>query len=203
MLLEQNWQRLPLVKEGLDIDLFTHPTIKQKLVTARNVYGDDANIIMDTFYKKGVRQVVYLGTAGAIANYQVGDVVTPSEFIDNKNVSVPFQKNLAHGYRTELSKQVTVHDQTQHGRVPTIYHETLALLLNWKGKSIAAMDVEGFYLARFAASHADLKMAALFVISDQTLGGSTIDESEARLDLIDESVNKLVSFLLPKVLAPK
>ena len=203
VLLQQNWQRQPLVKEGLDIDLFTHPTIKQKLVIARNVYGDDANIIMDTFYKKGVRQVVYLGTAGAIANYQVGDVVTPSEFIDNNNVSVPFQKNLAHGYHTELAKQVTVHDQTKHGRVPTIYHETLALLLNWKGKSIAAMDVEGFYLARFAAKHDDLKMAALFVISDQTLGGSTIDESEARLDLIDESVNKLVSFLLPKVLAPK
>jgi hypothetical protein len=65
------------------------------------------------------------------------------------------------------------------------------------------MDVEGFYLARFAAKHDDLKMAVLFVISDQTLGGSTIDESEARLDLIDESVNKLVAFLLPKVLAPK
>ena len=134
VLLEQNWQRQPLVKEGLDIDLFTHPTIKQKLVIARNVYGDDANIIVDTFYKKGVRQVVYLGTAGAIANYQVGDVVTPSEFIDNNNVSVPFQKNLAHGYRTELSQQVTVHDQTKHGRVPTIYHETLALLDNWQVK---------------------------------------------------------------------
>ena len=70
VLLEQNWQHRPLVKEGLDIDLFTHPTIKRRLVIARNVYGDDANIIMDTFYKKGVRQVVYLGTAGAIADYQ-------------------------------------------------------------------------------------------------------------------------------------
>ena len=202
VLLEQNWQRHPLIKEGLDIDLFTHPTIKQRLVIARNVYGDDANIIMDTFYKKGIRQVIYLGTAGAIANYQVGDVVTPSEFIDNKNISVPFQQNLAHAYRRELSNQVRVHDQTKHGRVPTIYHETLALLLNWKARSITAMDVEGFYLARFARSHKDLKMAAFFVISDQTLGGSTIDESEARLDAIDESVYKLVSFLLPKVLTP-
>ena len=203
MLLEQNWQRHPLVKEGLDIDLFTHPTIKQRLVIARNVYGDDANIIMDTFYKKGIRQVIYLGTAGAIADYQVGDVVTPNEFIDNNNVSVSFKENLAHAYRTELSNRVTVHDQTKHGRVPTLYHETLALLLNWKAKSVAAMDVEGFYLARFARSHKDLKMAALFVISDQTLGGSTIDESEARLNLIDESVYKLVSFLLPKILAPQ
>ena len=203
VLLEQNWQRRPLVKEGLDIDLFTHPTIKQKLVIARNVYGDDANIIMDTFYKKGIRQVIYLGTAGAIVDYQVGDVVTPNEFIDNNNVSVSFQENLAHAYRTELSNRVTVHDQTKHGRVPTLYHETLALLLGWKAKSVAAMDVEGFYLARFARSHKDLKMAALFVISDQTLGGSTIDESEARLNLIDESVHKLVSFLLPKILTPQ
>ena len=114
-----------------------------------------------------------------------------------------FKQNLAHGYRTELSKQLTVHDQTKHGRVPTLYHETLALLFNWKAKSIAAMDVEGFYLAKFARSRPDLKIAALFVISDQTLGGSTIDESEARLNLIDESVYKLVSFLLPKVLAAK
>ena len=136
ILLEQNWQRRPLVKEGLDIDLFTHPTIKQRLVVARNVYGDDANIIMDTFYKKGVRQVVYLGTAGAIAGYQIGDVVIPNEFIDNNNVSVSFQKNLAHAYRTELSNQVTVHDSTKHGRVPTIYHETLALLLNWKANRL-------------------------------------------------------------------
>jgi nicotinic acid mononucleotide adenylyltransferase len=203
VLLKQNWQRRPLVKEGLDIDLFTHPTIKQRLVIARNVYGDDANIIMDTFYKKGVRQVIYLGTAGAIANYQVGDVVTPDEFVDNNNVSVSFQRNLAHAYRAELSKQVTVHDQTKHGRVPTIYHETLGLLDDWKAKSIAALDVEGFYLAKFAGNHDDLKMAAFFVISDQTLGGSTIDESEARLDVIDDSVYKLVDFLLPKVLSAK
>ena len=203
ILREKNWRRQPLVKEGLDIDLFTHPDFKQRLVIARNVYGDDANIIMDTFYKKGVRQVVYLGTAGAIANYKVGAVVTPNEFIDNDNVSVPFQQNLAHDYRAELSQQVTVHDQTKHGRVPTIYHETLALLDAWQSRSIAALDVEGWYLAKFAQTHRDLKMAALFTMSDQTLGGSTIDESEARLDVIDDTVYKLVSFLLPKVLAPK
>jgi Phosphorylase superfamily len=202
VLLEQNWQRRPLVKEGLDIDLFTHPTIKKRLVVARNVYGDDANIIMDTFYKKGIRQVVYLGTAGAVANYKVGAVVTPDEFIDITNVSAPFPQNLAHAYHKELSARVTVHDQTKHGRVPTIYHETLALLTDWKTRSIAALDVEGFYLARFAQTHKDLRIAALFTMSDQTLGVSTIDESEARLNLIDETVYKLIAVLLPKVLAP-
>jgi hypothetical protein len=51
---------------------------------------------------------------------------------------------------------------TKHGRVPTLYHETLALLHGWKEKSVAAMDVEGYYLARFAQEHKDLKMAAFF-----------------------------------------
>ena len=201
ILLEQGWQLRSLVKEGLDIGLFTHPRIKQRIVVARNVYGDDANIVLDTFYKKGVRQVIYLGTSGAVANYQIGDVTIPDEVIDNKS-TVPFRRNLARAYGTDLSNHVTVHEGTKHGRVQTVYQETEALLLDWKSRSVAAMDVEGIYLARFTRSHSDLNMAAFFVISDQTLGDSTIDESESRLNVIDDSVNKLVSFLLPKVLSP-
>jgi len=201
ILLEQGWQLQPLVNEGLDIGLFTHPTIKQRLVVARNVYGDDANIVLDTFYKKGIRQVVYLGTSGAIAGYQVGDVTIPDEVIDNKN-SVPFRRNLAHAYAADLSNRVTVHEGTKHGWVQTVYQETLALLLDWKSRSVAAMDVEGIYLARLSRSHDDLKMSAFFVISDQTLGDSTIGEDESHLNIIDESVYKLVAFLLPRILPP-
>jgi hypothetical protein len=40
-------------------------------------------------------------------------------------------------------------------------------------------------------------MTAFFVISDQTLGDSTIGEDEAHLNIIDESVYRLVAFLLP------
>ena len=47
----------------------------------------------------------------------------------------------------------------------------------------------------------DRNIEQLVQFSDQTLGDSTIDEDEARLDVIDDSVYKLVSFLLPKVLA--
>src|SRR5215472_1819745 len=198
ILLEQGWQLQPLVKEGLDIGLFTHLTIKQRLVVARNVYGHDANIILDTFYKKGVRQVVYLGTSGAIASYQIGDVTIPDEVIDNKS-SVPFQRNLAQAYGADLSNRVTVREGTKHGWVQTVYQETEALLLDWKSRSVVAMDVEGIYLARFTRSHDDLKMSAFFFISDQTLGDSTIDEDEAHLNTIDESVYKVIELLLPKI----
>ena len=202
ILLEQGWQLHPLVKEGLDIGLFTHPTIKQRLVVARNVYGDDANIILDTFYQKGIRQIIYLGTSGAVANFQVGAVTIPDEVIDSK-ISVPFVRNLAHPYGSDLSKQLGVHDPTKHGRVQTVYQETEALLVDWKSRSVAAMDVEGIYLARFATKHNDVKMSAFFVISDQTLGDSTIGEDESHLNIIDESVYKLVAFLLPMILTPK
>ena len=111
VLLEQGWQLQPLVKEGLDIGLFTHPAIKQRLVVARNVYGDDANIILDTFYKKGIRQVVYLGTSGAIANYQVGDVTIPNHVIDSNKNAVPFERNFAHAYSAELASRVRLHNR--------------------------------------------------------------------------------------------
>ena len=71
MLLAQHWRQQSLVKEGLEIDLFTHPTIQDKIIVARNVYGDDTKIVLNTFYKKGARQVIYLGAAGAIADYQI------------------------------------------------------------------------------------------------------------------------------------
>src|SRR5262249_136089 len=44
---------------------------------------------------------------------------------------------------TRLSKmRMNFIDQIKHDHVPTIYHETLALLYNWKAKSIAAMHVD-------------------------------------------------------------
>jgi hypothetical protein len=64
------------------------------------------------------------------------------------------------------------------------------------------MDVESIYLARFATKHSDVKMSAFFVISDQTLGDSTIGADESHLNIIDESVYKLVAFLLPRVVTP-
>lgn len=203
MLQKQNWQQTSLVREGLDIDLFTHPTIRQRLVVARNVYGDDGEIILRTFYRKGIRRGVYLGSAGAVQNYQIGDVVIPNEFVDRHNHSVPFQDNVALAYQSELSELMRVHADQKHAWAQSLFEETTDVLLDWKAKSVGAVDIEGLHLGRFARQHADLKLAALFVISDQTLGESTIEETNAARGLIDESVDKLVSFLLPKVVNAK
>jgi uridine phosphorylase len=199
-LLARDWRKTPLVKEGLDIDLFTHPAIRQKIVVARNVYGDDADIILNTFYQKGMRRVVYLGSAGAIADYAIGDVVIPNEFVDRHHRSVPFQNNLARAYQSEISDLVPVHGDIKQGWVQSLFDETKAVLLDWRTKSVGSVDIEGIYLGRFAARHRDLQIAALFVISDQTLGDITIEDTNAHRGIIDESVDKLVSFLLPRLL---
>jgi hypothetical protein len=198
----QNWQQQPLVKEGLDIDLFAHPTIKHKIVVARNVYGDDGLIILNAFYRKGGRRVLYLGTAGAIADYQIGDVVIPNEFTDRHHKVVPFQKNVAGAYQPELTGLLSVHAEKRHGWVQHLFDETTNVLSDWRAKSVVSVDIEGLYLARFAETHPDVKIAALFVISDHTWGDMTIEESNALRGLIDESVDKLMSALFPKVVEP-
>jgi hypothetical protein len=64
---------------------------------------------------------------------------------------------------------------------------------------VVSVDIEGLHLARFAKTHPDLQMAALFVVSDETLGNLTIDETMALRGLIDQSVDKVMSVLFPKV----
>lgn len=198
-LLQANqWRRQPLVKEGLDIDLFNHRVRGQKIVVARNVYGDDANLVLDAFYKKGIRRVLYLGTAGAIADYEIGDVVIPDQFVDGRGVSIDFSANAAHGYEPELASLLKLHGHEKHGWVQSLFHETKQLLLDWRGQSVGSLDIEGLHLGRFAGNHKDLEMALVLVISDQTLGETTIEESNAYRDVIDESVDKLQAFFLPR-----
>ena len=201
MLAAQNWHRRPLVQEGLDIDLFTHPATKQKIVVARNVYGDDTRIILDMFYKKGIRQIVYLGTAGAVANYRIGDVVIPKEFTDRHYNTVLFERNFAGAYQSELAQLVNVRPGKTQGWVQSLFDETKELLLDWRENSVVSVDIEGLYLAKFAQAHSDLRIAALFVISDETLGDITIEESNAFRGVIDESVGKLISVLFPRVVS--
>jgi uridine phosphorylase len=201
ILLAQNWHQSPLVKEGLDIDLFTHPAIKQKIVVARNAYGDDTDRILDVFYKKGIRQIVYLGLAGAVADYRVGDVVIPKAFTDRHYNTVPFEQNFAGAYQSELAQLVNVRPGKTQGWVQSLFDETKDLLLDWRENSVVSVDVEGLYLAKFAKAHSDLRIAALFVISDETLGDITIEESNAFRGVIDESVGKLISVLFSRLMS--
>jgi uridine phosphorylase len=203
MLQAKQWRREPLVKEGLDIDVFSHPILGQKIVVARNVYGDDANLVLDAFYKKGIRRVLYLGTAGAIADYEIGDVVIPDQFVDGRGVSIDFAANAAQHYEPELASVLKVHGHEKHGWVQSLFYETKQLLLDWRGQSVGSLDIEGLHLGRFAGNHKDLEMALLLVISDQTLGETTIEESNAYRDVIDASVDKLQAFFLSRWIGPK
>jgi len=199
LLVAQNWRQYPLVKEGLDIDLFTHPMSKQKIVVARNVYGDDTDIVLKAFYKKGLRRVLYLGLAGAVADYRVGDVVIPNEFTDRHYNSVRFKENFAAAYQSALAPFVTVYAGKRHGWVQSLFDETKDLLMDWRKNAVVSVDIEGLYLARFARAYSDLSIGALFVISDETLGDITIDETNAVRKRIDQSVDKLLPVFFSNV----
>ena len=199
-LLSEDWRATPLTESGLDIDLYRHRESKRKVVTARNVYGDDAEIVLRTLYGKGIRQAIYLGAAGAVNDYRIGDVVIPNEFVDRNIASTPFPNNSAQAYLKELPGDVTVHGPFKHGWAQTLFEETKPLLLKWKALGVGAVDIEGLYLGKFAQRHKDLKIAALFIISDETLGENTIEDSNANRGAIDATVTKLVAHLYPKIL---
>ena len=115
---------------------------------------------------------------------------------------VSFEKNFARAFLSDLTKLVNVYSDKKQGWVQSLFDETQAVLLDWQAKSVAAVDIEGLHLARFAGNHPDLKMAALFVISDQALGDITIEETNAFRGVIDESVGKLLSVLFSKLVKP-
>jgi uridine phosphorylase len=147
-------------------------------------------LMLGAFYNKGIRRVIYIGAAGAIADYEIGDVVIPVEFVSERSAVVAFDNNAAQSYEAELAKLLTVHGQEKHGWVQSLFHETKQLLLEWRERSVGSVDIEGLHLGRFASSH----MAILLMVSDQTLGKTTIEESNAYRDVIDASVDKLQAF---------
>src|SRR5262249_37370336 len=101
-LVAQNWRQYPLVKEGVDIDLFTHPMSKQKIVVARNVYGDDTDIVLKAFYKRGLRQLLYLGAAGGGGGYRVWGVVVSSQVSGCPPKNMGLQQKISSPPQSEL-----------------------------------------------------------------------------------------------------
>src|SRR5262249_22038045 len=114
---------------------------KQKIVVARNVYGDDTDIVLNAFYKKGLRQLLYLGEAGAVADYRVGDVVISSEVTDRHYKRVPFWEKFAAAYQSKLAAIVTVYSGKKKGWVQSLFDETTDLLLDWRKNAVVAVDV--------------------------------------------------------------
>jgi hypothetical protein len=97
---------------------------------------------------------------------------------------------------------LNVHAEKRHGWVQHLFDETTDVLLDWQAKSVVSVAIAGLYLARFAGTRPDLKIAALFVISDQTMGDMTIEDTNALRGLIDDSVGKLMAFFSPKIVEP-
>ena len=57
--------------------------------------------------------MLYLGMAGAIADYQIGDVVIPNEFVDRHNNAVSFEKNFARAFLPDAGKHWSMSTQTK------------------------------------------------------------------------------------------
>ncbi len=181
----------------------------RRIFLARNVFGDEAAFILDRFYQKGLRKVIYLGTAGAIYDLNVGSVVIPSSFVDQNLKTIPFDSSWALRLSQNIPTKVSASPSlsplsffTGHKQAwaPHLFDETTDLLMRWRQNQVASVDVEGYHMAKFRYTHPNFKMAHFYIISDQTLGSKTIDQSNSQSKVIAETVHQLIQALIPQIL---
>lgn len=180
------------------------PTKKlSRLILARNVFGDEASFVLEKLYEKGLRKVLYMGTAGALPNLEIGSITLPTSFVDKSLKDISFDQSWA----VELLKKGSIPDSIpvlsgmKHAWVPHLFDETKHQLIRWRKHGVASIDVEGYHISKFRMLHPDMQMALFYIISDQTLGSSTIEQSNSHTKTIRNSVLELIRILRPQLIA--
>lgn len=199
-----NWQRTKITDlADSDLELFENNNDKinvtPRLVFARNVFGDEASYVLKKLYEKGLRKVVYLGTAGAIADLQVGSVVIPTSFINQNLKVIPFDQTWAISMSKTFQSSASILIGNKQAWAPHLFDETIDQLIRWRKHGVGSIDVEGYHIAQFHLNHPDLKMANFYIISDQTLGNTTIDQSNSQTNITSNIVHNLIKTLIPQI----
>jgi len=198
-----HWKRTKLINSGdSDLELFENTTSLNKaprIIFARNVFGDEAKSILSYLYKRGLRKVIYIGTAGAVMNLKIGSIVIPNSFIDQNLKIFPFDQSWALSLSQNFSPEISILSGKKQAWAPHLFDETIHQLIHWRKHGVGSIDIEGYHMAQFREIHPDLKMANFYIISDQTLGTTTIEQSNSQTKLIANTVHYIIKALIPQI----
>jgi purine-nucleoside phosphorylase len=192
-----DWQRIMLTIGGNEADLFLNKRTGQKIISVSNVYGDEMQMALQTFYDKGARRFVYLGTSGGLApNVRVGDVMIPTRFQLPDGSWISFS-NDASKMNLHPAKSVQLIENSRQGWVSTLIEESVANMKKMRSQNVQAIDVESRYIAQFFQGHPAAEKSVVITISDLPLGDLTYDKAEAARNSDFDSLNNM----LPTILA--
>ena len=184
------WELVSSLENGVEI--LRHKSSGKRLVNVRILYGDASFDLAEAFYRKGIRRVIHLGTAGALdPGFAVGDIVTPREFSTPEGVVTDFSN-----VKVLLPENVPRHI-VRHGWVNSVLSETKGLIQTMAEQGIQSLDVEGMYMGKFAGKHPDAFVSSIMIVSDHLYGKETYD----RLNENMEKVERTLSLALIKMIS--
>jgi hypothetical protein len=166
---DRNWQRQSLSDGWLGIDLYSNIKTGLKIINARNVYAEEVLSLLDTFYNKGARQFIYMGTAGALdERFQLGDILAPTLILGDNEHWIKMKNDISYLVKEKLP--INIWTNVKHGHVHSVLDETNAKLNQFEEQGVQSLDMEAKYFANFAQSKTDLKIQFFLVVSDKPNG---------------------------------
>lgn len=191
-----DWNITSFSISGLPIDLYENRRTKERIVASKCVYGDQLVELLHTFHKKGIRQLLYLGTAGSLSpQIHTGDVIIPLAFSTPQNTRLPFHNRAAkllQKVNDAKIKLVQLHGWTYS---PVIETEDFLKKLQKSGNQ--SIDVEARYLGEFCHTHPDTSASMVLFISDEPFGEIKLEHFNTVDYYVDEAFNTVINSLLP------
>jgi hypothetical protein len=187
----KDWERQAITDGGLRTFLYQHKVTGQKMIIARNVYGDEIFELLRPFYDRGMRRFTYVGTTGALdPKLAVGDILVPTAILDGKGGRIPVENDVSNLLPT-LPKSVQVRKDIRHGFVQSILEETRSNLDTWAQADIQSLDMEVKRFVEYFRDKPDVQKQVFLVVSDHPRGG----QSYSDLNILRPKIMKAIAAL--------
>jgi hypothetical protein len=198
---DKNWHRDFLTSDGVEIDRFSNQATGQRLLSVKNVYGDEILAVLRLLWARGARNFLYLGSAGSLdGRIEVGDLVLPSEFLERAGRWTLY-RNEASGAGIALPAPFQVHAETRHGFVATLIEETKLRVEEMGKVGIQEIDIEARHFAHFFCER-NATSAIVLAITDSPRGKRRLDEGYEVNFLAAKNISLVVPALLKQTQPP-
>jgi nicotinic acid mononucleotide adenylyltransferase len=193
-----DWKMELVATDGVHVALYTHQKTGRRILSPRNVYGDEMKELIDRFYRKGAQRIFLLGTTGSIdPKIAIGDIVIPKVFAEPNGKRIHIQNEISEAI-PEAVKAENYHPSIKHGWVQTILRETRPKIRQLQAEGVQTIDIEARYLIEFLKNHSDVRGGVALIISDQPMATNYVNNN-ATLAKIDTALAKILTPLYTHV----
>lgn len=190
----------------VDMELYFSRALGKRIVALSSPYGDQMIELLETLYKRGMRRLNVIGTAGALdPSFQVGDVVIPmavvtpgiatfEQAVSARTLKLP---NVVSAVVDGDSRsKIRIHKGATHGSTRTPLEQSSLLARFSRNRGVQTIDVELRYVAEFVDRHPDVTLQAALIVSDSPLGRHTLEQHNSTAEVVYQSFLAVMPHML-------